>query len=112
MPARHLYRIRFAQQGQVYEIYAREVSHEAMMGFVEIGEPVFGEKTQVVVDPSEERLKAEFEGVSRFCVPVHQVIRIDQVAKQGTARISEAGGDSGKVAHLPVFTPGKPGSPG
>jgi hypothetical protein len=31
------------------------------------------------VDPSEERLRHEFEGVQRFHVPLHSVIRIDEV---------------------------------
>ncbi|WP_420429417.1 DUF1820 family protein [Algiphilus sp.] len=105
-----LYRISFVQQGKVYEIYAREVSHANMMGFVEIGKPVFGEKSQVLVDPTEEKLQAEFENVERFYVPVHQVVRIDEVTKRGTARISDAEGESGKVAHLPVFNPGNRGS--
>lgn len=109
MPQNHLYRVSFVQQGQVYEVYAREVSHAAMMGFVEVGKLVFGEKSQVLVDPVEEKLKTEFEGVERFFVPVHQVVRIDQVNRRGTARITEARGDSGKVTALPVFTPGAPG---
>lgn len=105
-----LYRISFVQQGQVYEMYAKEVSHASMMGFVEVGKPVFGEKSQVLVDPAEEKLQAEFEGVERFFVPVHQVVRIDEVSKRGTARISEAQGESGKVTNLPVFNPGNRGS--
>lgn len=107
-----LYRISFIQQGQLYELYAREVSHAAMMGFVEVGKLVFGEKTQVLVDPAEEKLKSEFEGVSRFFVPVHQVVRIDQVDQRGKARISAAVGDSGKVTTLPSFAPGKPSPAG
>lgn len=110
MAQQPLYRISFVQQGQVYEMYAKEVSHASMMGFVEVGKPVFGEKSQVLVDPAEEKLQAEFEGVERFFVPVHQVVRIDQVTKRGTARISEAQGESGKVSHLPVFNPGNRGS--
>jgi len=105
-----LYRISFVQQGQVYEMYAKEVSHASMMGFVEVGKPVFGERSQVLVDPAEEKLQAEFEGVERFYVPVHQVVRIDEVSKRGPARISEAQGESGKVTNLPVFNPGNRGS--
>ena len=60
MPQKHLYRVSFVQQNKLYEIYAREVSHAAMMGFVEIGGLVFGERSQVLVDPAEEQLQAEF----------------------------------------------------
>ena len=93
------YRVSFHNQGKVYEIYARNVSHGGMPGFVEVENLLFGEKTSVVVDTAEEKLRDEFEGVERFYVPLHAVIRIDEVAKQGPARIS-AGGD--KVLPFPM----------
>ncbi|MGQ0620510.1 MAG: DUF1820 family protein [Panacagrimonas sp.] len=83
-----LYRISFHNQGKVYEIYARGVSHGSMPGFVEVEKLQFGEKSAVVVDPAEEKLKIEFENVERFYVPLHAVIRIDEVNKPGPARIT------------------------
>ena len=62
---------------------------------------VFGEKTTVVVDPSEERLQREFEGVKRSYLPMHSVIRIDEVEKKGQSRITEVSKD-GNVAPFPV----------
>lgn len=103
-----LYRVSFNNQGQVYEIYAREVSHGGMLGFVEIAKLVFGEKTTVLVDTSEEKLKAEFANVERFYVPVHAMIRIDEVSKPGPARIHSGGGESGKVTAFPGFGYGAP----
>ena len=109
MPTPRLYRIAFlnptAGQGQppVYEIYARSVSHGSMPGFVEIEKLVFGERTSILVDPVEEKLKAEFANVVRTFVPVHAIVRIDQVDKAGTARIM-AGGESGKVMPFPGST--------
>ncbi|GAC1628755.1 MAG: DUF1820 family protein [Nevskia sp.] len=95
-----LYRVTFLNQGQVYEIYARNVSHGEMMGFVEIEKIVFGEKTTLLVDPSEEKLKTEFANVTRTYVPIHSIVRIDQVDKAGAARIT-ASGESGKVTPFP-----------
>lgn len=103
MSTQRLYRVSFQNQGQVFEIYARSVSHGSMMGFIEIEKIVFGEKTSILVDPSEEKLKTEFANVIRTFVPVHAVIRIDQVDKAGQARIS-AGGESGKVMPFPGST--------
>ena len=45
MSKSRLYRISFQNQGQVYELYARNVSHGNMLGFVEIENIVFGEKS-------------------------------------------------------------------
>ena len=104
MPSKsQLFRVSFHNHGKVYEIYARSVSHGGMPGFVEVEKLVFGEKSMVVVDTSEEKLKTEFEGVERFYVPLHAVIRIDEVAKAGVARIS-AGGD--KVVPFPMLLGG------
>lgn len=109
MPARHLYKIVFMNQGDVYEIYARKVSQNTLFGFVEIEDLVFGERSSVVVDPSEERLQSEFSGVKRTFIPMHAVVRIDEVDKQGAGKISTVEG--GKVAQFPypVYTPGPDG---
>ena len=84
---RRIYKVTFLNQGQVYEIYAKKVAQGGLLGFVEIEGIVFGQRTTVVVDPSEERLKAEFEGVKRSYIPMHAVVRIDEVKKQGVSAI-------------------------
>lgn len=102
-----LFRITFTNQGQVYEIYARQVSHGTLLGFVEVEDIVFGEKSTVVLDPSEEKLKTEFANVPRTYVPVHAVIRIDEVNKPGAARITALPEGASKVTPFPTFTKGK-----
>ena len=57
---RPVYKIQFHNQGKLYELYAREVTQSMMYAFVEVADIIFGEKSQLVVDPSEERLKQEF----------------------------------------------------
>ncbi|HET8700326.1 MAG TPA: DUF1820 family protein [Nitrococcus sp.] len=99
MAARHIYRVIFHNQGKVYEIYARKVADGGILGFVQIEELTFGERTQVVVDPTEERLKSEFDGVTRTFIPMHAIIRIDEVEKQGIAKITDA---EGNIAHFPM----------
>ena len=100
MAASHIFRIVFANQGKVYEIYARKVSHGGLLGFVEVEELVFGERSSVVLDPAEERIKSEFAGVKRSYLPLHSVIRVDEVRKQGVSKISALEG--GNVAQFPV----------
>jgi hypothetical protein len=108
MSKQRLYRVSFTNQGQVYEIYARNVSHGGMLGFVEIENIVFGERSTVVLDPSEEKLKTEFGDVARTYVPVHAVIRIDEVSKAGAAKITPLPeGTGSNVRPFPTFTRGK-----
>ena len=104
--ASHLYKIIFFSQGKVYEIYARSISQGSLFGFIEVEELVFGERTSVVVDPSEEKLKSEFESVKRTYIPMHAVVRIDEVDKQGVSKISSVDGDNVTPFPMPVYTPG------
>ena len=100
MAASHIFKVLFVNQGKVYEIYARKVGHGALFGFVEVEELVFGERTTVVLDPAEERIKSEFEGVKRTYLPLHSVLRIDEVKKQGVSKITSLEG--GNVTQFPV----------
>ena len=52
-----IYKVIFLNQGQVYEMYAKQIYQSDLWGFLEVEEFVFGERTQIVVDPSEEKLK-------------------------------------------------------
>jgi hypothetical protein len=105
MSKKKLFKVVFMCQGQVYEIYARNVGHGELFGFVEIEELVFGERTTVVVDPSEEKIKTEFENVKRTYLPMHAVIRIDEVDKQGISKISKLEGGNIAQFPMPVYTP-------
>jgi len=104
MSNKTLFKIAFMSQGQVYEIYARQVSHGALFGFIEVEELVFGERSTVVVDPSEEKIKSEFENVKRTYLPMHSIIRIDEVDKQGTSKISKIEGNVTPFP-MPIYTP-------
>jgi len=87
-----VFRVVFVNCGKTYEIYAKSVDQGYLYGFVEVEELLFNSRSGIVVDPSEEKLKSEFEGVKRTQIPVHSIIRIDEVEKQGTAKISDAAG--------------------
>ncbi|MFC0709672.1 DUF1820 family protein [Azorhizophilus paspali] len=95
-----IYKVIFLNQGQVYELYARQLRQSDLWGFLEIEEFVFGERTQMLIDPGEERLRGQFEGVQRSFVPLHAIVRIDVVERLGTARISEAKG--GNITPFPL----------
>src|SRR5512139_2289045 len=110
MPPSHLYKVVFHAQGKIYEIYARKVGHGTLFGFVEVEELIFGERSAVVVDPSEEKIQAEFAGVKRTYLPLHSVIRIDEVRKSGVSKVSAADGSNVTQFPFPVYTPGEPGS--
>ncbi len=109
MAARHLFKVVFHNQGKVYEIYARNVAHGDLFGFVQVEELIFGERSAVVVDPAEEKIQAEFAGVKRTFIPLHSIIRIDEVRKTGVSKVSSAEGTNVTQLPFPVYTPSDTG---
>jgi len=105
MASNHIFKIMFVNQGKVYEVYARKVSHGSLLGFVEIEELVFGERSGVVLDPGEERVKTEFSGVKRSFLPVQAVLRIDEVRKQGVSKIVALEGGNVTAFPTPLYPP-------
>ena len=97
-----IFKISFVNQGKVYELYAKTVAQSNMLGFVEVEGLLFGEKTAVVIDPSEERLKQEFTDVERTYVPINSIIRIDEVEKKGTSKIIPITGKGDNTLAFPT----------
>lgn len=102
-----IYKVIFMNQDKVYELYAKSIYQSDIYGFIEVEEFIFGERSQLIVDPGEERLKTEFAGVGRSYIPMHSIIRIDEVEKEGVGKISDASGD-GKIAVFPLPAGAKP----
>ena len=68
-----VYRIIFHNQGKIYELHASSVNAGAMYAFVEVEGIIFNERSELLVDPSEEKLKHEFEGVQKTYIPLPAV---------------------------------------
>ena len=89
MPKKGIYKIVFIQMGEVYELYAESIYQSDMYGFIEIEGYMFDQGSQIVVDPSEDKLKSEFKGVNRSYIPINAILRIDEVDKKGSAKIKK-----------------------
>jgi len=102
-----IYKVVFSNQSDIFEIYASTVSSSEILGFVVIEDILFGEKSSVLIDPAEEKLKLEFEGVKRTLVPIHAIVRIDEVSKRGMAKIRESNGSKNGVVNFPSLLDSK-----
>jgi len=105
-----IYKVIFQNKGKIYEIFARSVHEGEMFGFIVVEKIVFGERSSVVVDPSEENLKSEFNEVTRTYIPMHSIIRIDEVEKEGASKITDLPESGSNVTSFPVYTSGKDSS--
>jgi hypothetical protein len=98
-----VFRVLFHNQGQIYELYARNLYQSELYGFVEIEDYTFGNRSKMLIDPAEDRLRNEFEGVQRSFIPMHAIVRIDEVEKEGVAKITDSKGE--KVTPFPMPVP-------
>lgn len=96
-----LFRIAFLNHGKVYELFCTGVCTSGLLGFVEVSGLVWTEKNSLVVDPTEEKMRDEFEGVEILHLPMHSVLRVEQVKKKGQVVIRDR--ESGeKVTPFPI----------
>jgi hypothetical protein len=105
MSASRLYRVTFLSGGKSIELFAREVTTSALWGFVEVSGLMFDSGEGIVIDPTEERLREEFAGTKRLHLPMHSVVRVEEVDRRGVCRIRDAATGE-KVVPLPL--PGRP----
>ena len=105
MSKKSIFRIVFTNGSETYELYAREVGQSDMYGFIEIADFVFGEKSGVLIDPGEEKIKNEFAGVTSTYIPMQHVVRIDEVEKAGVQKIRSV--EKSTVTPFPneIYTP-------
>lgn len=99
-----LYRVAFHNHGKVYELYCKGVCTSGLWGFLEISDMVFDSAESLVVDPTEEKIREEFADVEVLHVPLHGVLRVEQVRRKGQALIRDR--ESGeKVTRFPMAPP-------
>jgi hypothetical protein len=85
-----LFKVVFQNHGKIYELYAKRVEASDLYGFTYVADLVFDSMDSVLVDPTEERLKEEFNGTQALHLPMHSIVRVEEVAERGTAKIRDA----------------------
>ena len=109
MAEKRLYKIIFLNQGKVYELFAGGVVSSGLWGFIEVSGLVFDSGEGLVVDPTEERMRQEFAGARVLHLPLHSVLRVEEVEKRGQCLIRDR--ESGeKVTPFPVSPPNRSSS--
>lgn len=111
MANQSVYKVIFQNGNQVFEVFARQIYQSDMWGFIEVEEFVFGERSAILVDPGEEKLKNEFSGVKRSYIPLQSIIRIDEVDKEGNSKVSSVSSSESNVTNFPFagFHPSQKG---
>ena len=95
-----LFRVVFSHNGATCELFAKYICEDSLMGFVEVEDLVFSDSSKVVVDTNEERLQQEFKGVKRTYIPLHSVMRIDEVAYKDCGKVHVDIGSADNISYL------------
>jgi hypothetical protein len=106
MAGKALYKVIFFNHGKVYELFCESVGSSGLWGFIEVAELVFATGEGLVVDPTEEKMRQEFEGAKVLHLPIQSVVRIEEVEKRGKCLIRDR--ESGeKVTPFPLSPPNR-----
>ena len=103
-----IFRVQFRHQDQLVELYAQGVNQSGLMGFIEVSGIIFDNKTDILIDPSEEKIKAEFGDVKSTYLPMQSIVRIDEVEKTGINKIRPLGKTdkpAGSITPFPYSPP-------
>lgn len=104
-----LYKIVFLNNGKVYELYSGGVTSSGLWGFIEVSDLVFDTSDGLVVDPTEEKMRQEFEHARVLHLPIQSVLRVEEVEKRGQCLIRDR--ESGeKVTPFPISPPNRSSS--
>jgi hypothetical protein len=106
MSEKPLYKIIFLNHGKVYELYSEGVTSSGLWGFVEVSELVFEKGDGLVVDPTEEKMRQEFEGAKVLHLPIQSVLRVEEVEKRGQCMIRDRKSGE-KVTPFPISPPNR-----
>ena len=108
MRRKTLYKVTFLSQGKSYELYAHQVGSSELWGFTAVSELVFEPRGEgLVVDPGEERLREEFGDTRVLHLPLHAVVKVEEVEKRGPVAIRDAASGE-KIAPFPLAPPRPP----
>jgi hypothetical protein len=106
MANKPLYKIIFLNQGKVYELYSEGVTSSGLWGFIEVSDLVFETGEGLVVDPTEEKMRQEFESARVLHLPIQSVLRVEEVEKRGQCLIRDRKSGE-KVTPFPVSPPNR-----
>ena len=81
-----IYRIIFSYEGKTQELFAKYISEESLIGFVEVEELLFSTGTSII-NTQEELLRDTFEGVKRTYLPLSSICRIDELSSEQCQRL-------------------------
>lgn len=79
-----IYRVIFTHLDQIYTLYSKGVSEETLVGFIEVDGILSIQRERDMVGDTKdiEMLYDKMDGVKRTYIPMHAIVRIDELTHQ------------------------------
>jgi hypothetical protein len=91
MSTQLVYRVTFTENNTIKKIFSKFISEDNLESFIELDDLIFD---SVLNDTAchQEVLKSEFKGVQRLYLPLHTILRIDEIHldSKGQLKISDS----------------------
>ena len=98
-----LYKVKFIQQEVVVELIAKYISEESLMGFIEIEDIIFPGSGEPFA--TDEKYREEFFGIERCYLPLHTLLRIDELSTATEKVVGEVKYKKNNVRRIPLRNP-------
>ena len=96
----YIYKVVFKQDDKHCELYAKYICEESLMGFLEVESLIFSSNNPgIIVDVQQEELKQQYKGVKRTYIPIHTVIRVDEI-KASECQLSTNASPADNITYL------------
>jgi hypothetical protein len=97
-----LFRVKFKDGEDIHFIYARYISEESLVGFVELDEIVFYDDSSLtLIEGSQERLKQKLSGVQRTYLPLQVIMRIDEMEVEPRLKLKDSSKAANNIRSFP-----------
>lgn len=86
-----IFRVKFTEHNETFVVFCKFISEESLVGFLELDEIFIPESALTEDDsPAMDALKKDLSGVQRMYLPLHVIIRVDEVEMVPRVALHEA----------------------
>jgi hypothetical protein len=96
-----IYRVTFINQDKIVEVFVQHVYQSDIWGFIQLEGFIFGQRSELLVDPGEEKVKQLFNEVKSSFIPTQAILRIDEVERSGIAKLTPVKGNVSPFPSMP-----------
>lgn len=73
------YKVQFYDsKKEIMTFFAKKLNPSSFLGLIEVSEILFMD-SEIIINPDDEKVRKEFNGVSKTFLPLNTIVRIDEI---------------------------------